>query len=248
MTRTEPDFLPIAASMHRYYEQRAPEYDDWYDRRGRYDDPSTNAQWHAEVDQLGRIADACAGGRVLDLACGTGRWTPHLAAPSGTRVVGADYAPAMLAQSRTRMAERGLLARLRQVRVDAYALPFPPGTFDTVFFGFWLSHVPLERVTPFLQGIVRVCRPGGHVLIFDSQQPPDRTGRVEIQDRPLKDGSRHTVLKVYYTPDQLAAALAPFGQVRQARSTGRFFVVGELEVHPGDREHTEISVSSVSPE
>lgn len=229
MTLPDPEFAPIAASMHRYYEQRAPEYDDWYERRGRYDDPATNAQWHAEVAHLGRLADACAGGQVLDLAAGTGRWTPHLAAPPGSRVVGADYAPAMLAQGRARMERADLAARLDQVRADAYALPFAAGTFDTVFFGFWLSHVPLERVAPFLAGVVRVCRPGGRVLIFDSQQPPDRAARVEIQDRPLNDGSRHTVLKVYYTPDQLAAALAPFGTVRQALSTGRFFVAAELE-------------------
>ena len=46
----------IDRSMHTYYDQRAPEYDDWYDRRGRYDDPHTNAAWHAQVAELGREA------------------------------------------------------------------------------------------------------------------------------------------------------------------------------------------------
>ena len=225
---TDPDFPTIAASMHRYYEQRAPEYDDWYDRRGRYDNPATNAQWHAEVVRLGAVADQVAGGHILDLACGTGRWTPRLAAPPGARLVGADYAPAMLAQTAARMAAHGLRDRLAPARVDAYALPFAPATFDTVFFGFWLSHVPLDRVAAFLAGVVRVVRPGGRVVIFDSLYTPDRAARSEVQDRPLKDGSQHAVLKIYYTPDQLAAALAPFGHVRQATSTGQFFVVGEL--------------------
>ncbi len=228
MTLTDPEFAPIAAAMHTYYEQRAPEYDDWYERRGRYDDPATNAQWQMEVAHLGRIAEEFAGGCILDLACGTGRWEPHLARGGTMQIVGADYSPAMLAQSRARMAASTPQTRLVQVRADAYALPFAPGTFDGVICGFWLSHVPLNRVTAFLSGVVRVCRPGGRVLIFDSQLPPDRTGQVEIQDRPLNDGSCHTVLKVYYTADQLAAALAPFGPVRQTLSTGRFFVVGEL--------------------
>jgi hypothetical protein len=66
------------------------------------------------------------------------------------------------------------------------------------------------------------------VVVFDSLYTPDRAARAEIQTRPLKDGSQHAVLKIYYTPDQLAAALAPFGPVRHAGSTGQFFVVGEL--------------------
>ncbi len=229
MTQTDPEFAPIARSMHRYYEQRAPEYDDWYDRRGRYDDPATNAQWHAEVAELGRIAEAFGGGRILDLACGTGRWEPHLAHGGTAQIVGADYSPAMLAQSRARMATRAPATPLAQVRADAYALPFAPAAFDGVICGFWLSHVPPDRVAAFLGGVVHVCRPGGRVLIFDSHLPPGRTTPVEIQDRPLKDGSHHTVLKVYYTPDTLAAALAPHGTLRQAHSTRRFFVMGELE-------------------
>src|SRR5437868_5002233 len=102
----------LAASMRRYYEQRAPEYDDWYNRLGRYDNPATNAQWHNEVARLGAIADECAGGHILDVACGTGRWTARLAAPPGSRIVGADYAPAMLAQTRARLQATGRADRL----------------------------------------------------------------------------------------------------------------------------------------
>src|SRR5262249_10815118 len=97
------DSPDLAASMYRYYEQRAPEYDDWVERRGRYDNPATNGQWRAEVRTLGEIADQYTGEQILDLACGTGYWMPHLIAPPGSRIVGADYAPAMLAQTAARM-------------------------------------------------------------------------------------------------------------------------------------------------
>jgi hypothetical protein len=66
------------------------------------------------------------------------------------------------------------------------------------------------------------------VLVFDSHLPAGRAA-IEVQQRPLKDGSQHRVLKVYYTPATLEQALrlcaAP--ETIATRSTGRYFVVGQ---------------------
>lgn len=213
-------------AMRQYYARRAPEYDDWYDRLGRYDDPATNAMWHTEMAALERIAAAFGAGHLLDIACGTGRWTAHFAAnPHVTHVTALDQAAEMLAQTQSRLRAAGLDATL--VQGDAYALPFPDRSFNSAFFGFFLSHVPLDGVPSFLAEVRRVLHPDGHILVFDSLLPAGRSP-AEVQDRPLKDGSHHAVLKIYYTPETLAAALAAGaapGTVA-TETTGRFFVVG----------------------
>ena len=221
--------------MRRYYAQRAPEYDDWYDRLGRYDDPATNGAWHAEVARLGQIADGFGAGRLLDIACGTGRWTVRFAAnPRVTSVTAFDQAPEMLEQTRARLAAAGRAVTLAQG--DAYALPFAAGAFDCCFFGFFLSHVPSERLPDFLGEVRRVLRPGGALLVFDSAPPAGSAdgASVQVQERPLKDGSRHRVLKVYYTPTDLRAtlALAATPESITTATTGRYFVVGRATTQP----------------
>jgi ubiquinone/menaquinone biosynthesis C-methylase UbiE len=218
----------LYAEMRQYYARRAPEYDDWYNRAGRYDDPATNGLWHGEVAALGHIAADFGSGRLLDIACGTGRWTERFAAnPRVTDVTALDGAAEMLAQTRERLDAAGRGASL--VRGDAYALPFADASFDCAFSGFFLGHVPPERVGAWLVEVRRVLRRGGALLIFDSLLPEGRE-EVQVQQRPLKDGSRHNVLKVYYTPATLAKALAGVaarGSIEVA-TTGRYFVHARL--------------------
>ena len=108
--------------------------------------------------------------RALDLCCGTGKWTPFFARSltDNGRVVAYDYSPAMLDQTRLRLEEEDatLLEKTLFVRGDAYYLPFASQTFDLVFFGFWLSHVPHERVEPFFEEIKRVLKPGGTLEVW----------------------------------------------------------------------------------
>jgi ubiquinone/menaquinone biosynthesis C-methylase UbiE len=224
-------------SMHRYYQNRAEEYDDWYDRRGHYNNPATNAAWHAQVGELGREAARFGGMlarlpemRALDLACGTGKWSPyfvHSMQASG-RLVAFDYSPAMLAQTRLRLEEDdpSNLEKTFFVRGDAYALPFADDYFDLVFFGFWLSHVAHERVYAFFSEIKRVLKPGGNVLIFDSAMRPG-VPVEEIANRPLNDGSVYEVLKINYTPPQLEALLSQVFDSVSVGQTRDFFLIAQ---------------------
>ena len=44
----------------------------------------------------------------------------------------------------------------------------PNQQFDFIFFGFWLSHVPMEQFTPFWQMVKGALKPKGRVFFVDS--------------------------------------------------------------------------------
>ncbi len=99
------DIENLLAGQARYYRERAEEYDDWWFRRGRYDHgPDANARWFADAaevkDALERFEPV---GEVLELACGTGLWTRHLAS-LGQHVTAVDASPEMLELNRERVA------------------------------------------------------------------------------------------------------------------------------------------------
>ncbi len=226
-------------SMHEYYEKRAAEYDDWYDRRGPFNNPATNPTWHAQVADLGREATRFStllnrpGSQALDLACGTGKWSPYWLQnlPESGRLIALDYSPAMLAETRARLEEtdENYQAKTLLVRGDAYALPFADSSFNLVFTGFWLSHVPSDRLYGFLSEIKRVLKPGGSLLAFDSALRPG-VPASEVARRQLRDGSSYEVLKINYSPDQLEAILKKIFSNAEVRQTRDFFLIAQASI------------------
>ena len=70
--------------------------------------------------------------RVLEVACGTGRFTVMLA-DRGADVVGMDISEAMLEQGRRKAHAAGVEEALEFMQGDAGRLPFPDDHFDAVF-------------------------------------------------------------------------------------------------------------------
>ena len=91
--------------------------------------------------------------RVLDVGCGPGELTEHIAR-SGAEVCGIDISPRMVELTRA----RGIAAQL----ADVEQLPFADRDFDCVFAGWVLYHVPdLDRA---VSECARVLRPGGRLV------------------------------------------------------------------------------------
>lgn len=171
-----------------YYKARAAEYDDWWERRGRYDrGPEYRALWDADVETVEqRLVDFAPTGRVAELAAGTGNWTRRLAAHAD-QVVAVDASPETLAINRAKLEELGLDDRVDYVEADLFAWQ-PDDRFDVVAFCFWLSHVPDDRFEAFWRTVDRALAPGGRVWLLDNAHPE------------LAAGTPGSPLDVHYEP------------------------------------------------
>jgi ubiquinone/menaquinone biosynthesis C-methylase UbiE len=221
----------LRAEMLAYYEARAPEYDDWYLRRGRHAHGAIDDMaWQMDLDLASQWLDAQPlAGEIVELAAGTGWWSPLLAQKGELWVY--DGADAPLDHARDRLLAHNLRAHLH-VR-DAWAEP--DRQVDAVFAGFWLSHVPRDQLDAFLALARRWLRPGGTFLFIDSLADPrsatadhDRPEIApDIQLRRLADGREFRVVKVYYKREALEEALRRAGfAAAEVRQTSRFFLLG----------------------
>src|ERR671935_83532 len=158
----------ILEEQARYYRARAPEYDDWWYRRGEFAERPHRDEWFADVRALEAAFDDFApAGDVLELAGGTGLWTARLA-PAADALTVVDGSPEMIAINRERV---GMRPQMRYVKADIFEWDPPAAAFEACFFGFWLSHVPDDRFAGFWATVARALRPGGRA-------PATATGRT----------------------------------------------------------------------
>jgi len=107
------------------------------------------------------------GEAVLDIGVGPGILAAEMAAEVGPagRVCGIDISDSMLALAETRAHEEGSAA-IELQRSDADPLPYADGSFDVVVSTQVLEYV--EDIPGTLAEIRRVLRPGGRVLLLDT--------------------------------------------------------------------------------
>jgi len=211
----------------RYYRARAPEYDEWALREGRFArGPHERAAWFAAVAKLERALDRFhPSGRVLELACGTGQWTERLVRYAD-RLTVVDAAEEVLDLNRRRVGDG-----VRHIQADMFSWR-PRETFDVVFFSFWLSHVPPERFDRFWDLVRSALAPEGRVFFIDNLASPEAAALDPEHPGPdegsvtrhLPDGRAFRIWKVLHRPKQLEAELARLGWDATAHRAGRFFL------------------------
>ena len=167
-------------------------YELWADT---YAPEPHNPLMAAEQNAMLGLLPAVRGARVLDLACGTGRYSRLLAAAQASFVVALDLSPAML-----RRASNDL-----RVLASMDRLPFAQACFDVVVSGLAIGHGPdLGR---WMDETARVLAPGGTLLYSDFHPVASQRGL----QRTFKDRADHvhTIAHCCHTVDaQRAAAVA----------------------------------------
>ena len=192
--------------MKEYYDTRAPEYDDWYLGVGLFAERDRPG-WEEELERLVDAVTALPPLRTLDVACGTGFLTRHLAG----EVVGLDQSARMLEEAQSQAPAAEL------VQGDALELPFPDESFERVFTSHFYGHLQEGDGRRFLAEARRVAP---ELVVVDAARQ-HATVDEEWQPRVLSDGSRWHVYKRYFEPERLAAELGS-GEVLHS---GRWFVM-----------------------
>jgi SAM-dependent methyltransferase len=224
-----------------YYRARAAEYDQWWLRQGRYDrGPDLNVQWFADAAVVrSALAAFRPSGRILELACGTGIWTEQLL-PFASRLTAVDASPEVLAINAARL--QSPLVRYLQADVFEWQ-PTGDDRYDTIFFGFWLSHVPPERFAAFWQLVGSCLAPGGRIFFVDSRHEQTSTAvdhtlpesTAPVLRRRLNDGREFRIYKVFYDPAELTERLHRLGWRVEVEQTAHYFIHGSGSYgrHPG---------------
>ncbi len=110
------------------------------------------------------------GGRVLDLATGTGDLAIMVALTHrDVSVVGVDPSAKMLEVGQKKLKEAELTERVELQVGDAQALQFPDRTFDGLCIAFGIRNVP-DRLQG-LREMARVTKAGGRVAILELSEP-----------------------------------------------------------------------------
>jgi len=133
-----------------------------------------------EMSGVGALDD------VLDVACGPGLVACDFA-PYARHVTGIDITPEMIRQAEERAKSQDLSNVTWRVG-PASPLPFPDAHFSVVVTRYSFHHF-LHPAAAFSE-MVRVCKPGGAVLVADVVLPPEKVGAYD-QVETLRDPS-HT--------------------------------------------------------
>jgi ubiquinone/menaquinone biosynthesis C-methylase UbiE len=174
-------------------------------------DAAQNQLIELEQPVVREILDGLPVGVALDAACGTGRHSAYLAA-LGHDVVGVDESPEMLAVAREKVPAGTFHEG------DLHDLPLADDSVDVAVCALAVSHVP--DLAAVLAELVRVLRPGGHLVLSDSRGLAGDVGLPLLKAGP---DARIGYVPVWArrTSDYLAAAL-PLGlEVRRCEEPMR---------------------------
>ncbi len=210
---------PLASpEMRAYYAARAPYYDDVYLKPERAEDLAFLQTY---------LPQRLEGRDVLEVACGTGFWTQHIAR-TARRVAATDWTAEPLEFARLRPHTECV----SYLQADAYDLPASLGHFNAAFAGLWFSHVPIEARARFFSSLHSRLTDGAHVFLLDNSDVQRRDFPIEAKDawgnnfqlRTLRDGSTHRVLKNFPSQQELDACVADVGHPLAFRQLQNFWL------------------------
>ncbi len=211
--------------LENYYQRRAKEYENIYDKPERQQDLKA---LHKQLQNF------CKNKNILEIACGTGYWTESISKTAASiHALDVNNAVLEIAEQKNYgstpvKVEEGNAFDLRHINSQS---------IDIIFMGFWWSHVPYEKIEGFLEHLAEHFPPNATLLILDnryvegSSTPISRTDKFgnSFQQRQLKDGSRYKVIKNFPDERQIRKSCANYCQ-RGSYKALEFFWVYETEL------------------
>lgn len=184
-----PSSLPFLVGVRDGYERWAPTYDH-------FPNPLLAREQRHVLPLLPRLRNR----RVLDLACGTGRWLQRLLSVGARPGVGVDLSSAMLRVADDKKALSG-----KVVQADCLRLPFRASTFDFSICSFALGHI--QELRSFAAEFSLVMKPHSDLFVTDLHPEAFAVGwRTGFRDQ-------QTAVQVHTKPHSAEDILGAFRSV-----------------------------------
>lgn len=159
--------MPAKGKIRNMFDSIAADYD------------KLNHLLSLDVDKAWRkkaIREVRPGGKVLDLACGTGDFAIAIArALPESHVTGVDLSTGMLSVMEQKVRDLGLEGRIESEEGDGENLRFEDSTFDRVTNAFGIRN--FEDKEKGLEEALRVLVPGGKLIILELSRPDNKVLR-----------------------------------------------------------------------
>ncbi|MBV6644218.1 MAG: class I SAM-dependent methyltransferase [Cyclobacteriaceae bacterium] len=189
--------------MVSYYSDRAGEYDKIYEIEERQEDLSL-------IKDL--LHEMLKGWQILDVACGTGYWTEHLAHKAAA-IHGFDVNDSVLEIAKKRNYGEAEVT-FEQGDVFDYS---SDKKWESLFGGFIWSHILVQELPRFLNNLHKNLKSGALVIFVDNTPIGNSNYKITYEDglgntfqtRYLQDGSSHQVLKNFPSVGFLIDILRP---------------------------------------
>ena len=185
--------------MLAYYNERAPEYEDAYilgTGTASIPDPDV---FITEAKLLAGIVREFAGGRLIDLACGTGYWLPFYAERCA-HITLFDQSEKMLAECRKKLDRLSLGDRSVVLQGDFFEYGFGFTHYDCALVAFFLSHLTASQEAELFNALRAMLGSSGRFLLLDSAWSDERARfntKIEQQKRQLNNGTSFEIYKRY---------------------------------------------------
>jgi ubiquinone/menaquinone biosynthesis C-methylase UbiE len=164
--------------------------------------PFTKLPGHLDsIQQLIELSGVSEKDTVLDVACGPGMVACEFARQAD-QVEGIDLVEKMIEQARLRQEQEGL-KNVTWKTGAVETLPYADDTFSIVITRYSFHHFLNPQAV--LAEMIRVCRPGGTVLVADVSMPADQVDAFNQMER-LRDPSHTAALSDVAWAELLAAS------------------------------------------
>jgi len=167
---------------------------------GFYDD-SRKDHVQAQVDMIDKVlewsgADDAPPTSVLDVGCGIGGSSRHIARKYGSSGIGITLSPVQAARAQQLSNDQGLGEALSFEVADALHMPFADNSFDLIWSMESGEHMPDKQ--QFVSELARVCKPGGRVIVVawcHRDLEPGEQALAMREERLLR-----TINRAYFLP------------------------------------------------
>lgn len=201
-------FATLNAGIARFYDSSTGLWEDmWGDHlhHGYYragSPPKSNRQAQEDmIEEVLQWAGVTDVKNMVDVGCGLGGSSRHLSHKYGCSAEGITLSPFQAQRGNEISKEKGLGDRVHLQVADALDQPFDSESFDLVWSLESGEHMPDKP--KFVGELVRVCAPGGRIIVVTWCHRELEAGETEL--RPEEKDLLRRICDAYYLPSWCSA-------------------------------------------